>query len=59
MWLTIKKEPIGSFFIAYIEFYIFTVVRNAGIEDKKKLIISNEAENFIREITENQDDSEF
>ncbi|CAI2700344.1 hypothetical protein AKUH4B507X_PKUN00170 (plasmid) [Apilactobacillus kunkeei] len=47
-----------------IDFYIFTVIRNAGSEDKakKNLISANEAEkfyHFIREMVENQDDSEF
>lgn len=59
--ITLKR---GEMISKIIDFYIFTVIRNAGSEDKakKNLISANEAEkfyNFIREMAENQDDSEF
>ncbi|MCK8636002.1 hypothetical protein LNP13_06495 [Apilactobacillus kunkeei] len=59
--ITLKR---GEMISKIIDFYTFTVIRNAGSEDKakKNLISANEAEkfyNFIREMAENQDDSEF
>ncbi|KOY73579.1 hypothetical protein RZ54_13930 [Apilactobacillus kunkeei] len=59
--ITLKR---GEMISKIIDFYIFTVIRNAGSEDKakKNLISANEAEkfyNFIREMAENQNDSEF
>lgn len=59
--ITLKR---GEMISKIIDFYIFTVIRNAGSEDKakKNLISANEAEkfyNFIREMAENQDDSSF
>ncbi|KOY70607.1 hypothetical protein [Apilactobacillus kunkeei] len=59
--ITLKR---GEMISKIIDFYIFTVIRNAGSEDKakKNLISANEAEkfyNYIREMAENQDDSEF